>query len=109
MRETPISPNTVQLMIMMAWAMLYGGGFGSPRRRSGKLLILRLTPRGLRRWQRATTRSCRISSSTLSWKAALWCGGNGDEGRKLAADDADSMKERESIWILIGFERRFMD
>jgi hypothetical protein len=30
------------------------------------LLILRLTPRGLRRLRLETTRSCRISSSTAS-------------------------------------------
>ena len=32
--------------------------------RSGKLLILRFTPRGMRRWRRETTRSSRISSNT---------------------------------------------
>ena len=35
-------------------------------RRSGKLLIFRLTPRGLRRPPLKTTRSSRISSSTAS-------------------------------------------
>ena len=45
--------------------MSTGGSSGLfVRRRSGKLLILRLTPRGLRRLRLETTRSCRISSST---------------------------------------------
>ena len=69
------SPNTVHLRIRMAFVMLIGGGGLSARGRSGKQLILRLTPRGLRRFRLETTRSWRISSSTASWKACLRRGG----------------------------------
>ena len=37
-----------------------------PRGRNGKLLIFRLTPRGIRRPRLDTTRSSRISASTAS-------------------------------------------
>ncbi|MGH8534511.1 MAG: hypothetical protein ACREV1_17795, partial [Gammaproteobacteria bacterium] len=56
--------NTVHLMILMASRMLIGGNGLVCRGRSGKLLILRFTPRGLRRLRLDTTRSWRISSST---------------------------------------------
>jgi len=46
-----------------------------PRRRKGKLLILRLTPRGLRRLRLDIARSSKISSSTLSWNAPAPLGG----------------------------------
>src|SRR5712691_3406963 len=90
--ETRASPNTVHLSTLMAFLMLTGGGGLFVRRRSGKLLILRLTPRGLRRLRLETTRSWRISSSTASCKARLCRGGNGRETRELAADDADCMQ-----------------
>ena len=73
--------------------MLIGGGGLSARRRSGKQLILRLTPRGLRRFRLETTRSCRISSSTFSWKAFLCRGGNSGEEGEFATDDADGVQE----------------
>jgi hypothetical protein len=56
--------NTVHLSILMAFLISIGGSGLFVRRRSGKLLILRLTPRELRRLRLQTTRSCRISSST---------------------------------------------
>jgi hypothetical protein len=58
------SPNTVHLTILMAFRMLIGGRGLMCRGRSGKLLILRLTPRGLRRLRLERTRSSRISSRT---------------------------------------------
>ena len=57
--------NTVHLTITMAflrskpWAMI------APPGRMGNLLILRLTLRGLCRLRLETTRSARISSSTV--------------------------------------------
>jgi hypothetical protein len=62
---TGFSCNTVHLRTLMAFLMSTGGGGLFVRRRSGKLLILRLTPRGLRRLRLETTRSWRISSSTV--------------------------------------------
>jgi hypothetical protein len=60
------SPNTVHLSILMAFLMMMRGSDLYVRGRSGKLLILRLTPRKLRRLRLETTRSWRISSSTAS-------------------------------------------
>jgi hypothetical protein len=67
-RRGEIDPkiNTVHLRRRIALTTSNGGGGLSPRRRSGKLLILRLTARGLRRLRLETTRSCRISSSARS-------------------------------------------
>ena len=58
------SPNTVHLMILIAVEISMAGRGLARGGRSGKLLILRLTPRGLRRLRLDTTRSCRISSRT---------------------------------------------
>jgi len=58
--------NTVQLTTMITAPTCVGGSGRARRGRSGKLLILRFTPRGLRRPRLETTRSCRISSSTRS-------------------------------------------
>jgi hypothetical protein len=88
-----ISPNTVHLRIRIAFVMLIGGGGLSARRRSGKQLILRLTPRGLRRSRLETTRSCRISSRTFSWKAFLCRGGNSREEGEFSTDDSDGVQE----------------
>ncbi|MGA9578728.1 MAG: hypothetical protein WBV90_14035, partial [Terrimicrobiaceae bacterium] len=60
------SRNTVHFSTLMAFSMLIGGSELCVRRRSGKLLIFRLTPRGFRRLRLEPTRSCRISSSTAS-------------------------------------------
>jgi RNA-splicing ligase RtcB len=61
MERGSISPprvNTVHLMrIKMTSIGLKAGSGGCLGRRSGKLLILRLTPRRFRRWRRAATRS----------------------------------------------------
>ena len=54
------------LRTLTAFLMSTGGSGLFVRRRMGKLLILRLTPRGLRRLRLETTRSWRISSSTVS-------------------------------------------
>jgi hypothetical protein len=53
----PSYRNTVHLMILMALRMSILGRGLAWRGRSGKLLILRLTPRGLRRLRLETTRS----------------------------------------------------
>jgi hypothetical protein len=58
------SPNTVHFSTLMAFLMLMGGNGLFVRCRSGKLLIFRLTARGLRRLRLEMTRSWRISSST---------------------------------------------
>jgi hypothetical protein len=58
--------NAVHLSILTAFLMLIGFSWVAVFRRSGKLLILRLTPRGLRRLRLELTRSCRISSRTAS-------------------------------------------
>jgi hypothetical protein len=63
--ETTVNCNTVHLSILMDFRMLIGGRGLLFRGRSGKLLILRLTPRRLRRWRLDTTRSWRISSRTV--------------------------------------------
>jgi len=60
------SPNTVHFSTLIAFLMSIGGSGLSVRRRNGKLLILRLTPRGLRRLRLEETSSSRISSSTAS-------------------------------------------
>ena len=62
----PPSPNTVHLSILTAFRRLIGGSGFECRGRSGKLLILRLTPRKLRRLRLDTTRSWRSS-----WRTAL--------------------------------------
>ena len=64
--EYTASLNTVHLKTMTTTLTCIGGSGGTPRGRSGKLLIFRFTPRGLRRPRLETTRSCRISSSTRS-------------------------------------------
>ena len=58
------SPNTVHLTIKMVVEIAMVGRGLARGGRSGKLLILRLTPRGLRRLRLDTTRSCRISMRT---------------------------------------------
>jgi hypothetical protein len=56
--ETRMLKARVASSIGFSWVAVF--------RRSGKLLILRLTPRGLRRLRLELTRSCRISSRTAS-------------------------------------------
>jgi hypothetical protein len=58
-------PNTVHLSTLIAFLISIDDSGLFVRRRSGKLLILRLTPRKLRRLRLETTRSCRISSRTV--------------------------------------------
>jgi hypothetical protein len=95
-------------MILIAFLMLMADSGLLWRGRSGKLLILRFTLRGLRRGRLETTRSCRISSSTLLWSALLCRGGDSAEGRELAADNPHGMEEGESVRILIGLQRRLL-
>ena len=64
--ERGFRPNTVHLRIRIAFLTLIDGRRLSVRRRSGKLLIFRLTQRLLRRCRRDGRRSCSISSSTVS-------------------------------------------
>jgi hypothetical protein len=65
-------------MILIAFLILAGSSFVW-RGLSGKLLVFRFTPRGLRGLRLETTRSCRISSSTLLWNALLPRGEAADE------------------------------
>ena len=88
--------------------MSTGGDGRSALRRTGKLLILRLTPRLLRRCLRGGTRSCRISSRTALCSAGLSGGGNGAEDQQFAADDSDRVQERQPVGIQVGPKRRFM-
>src|SRR5579859_2249882 len=76
--------------------------------RKGKLLILRFTPRGLRRPRLETTRSWRISASTASWNAFFARGGNSAIERQLAANHPDGVNEGEPVRIFARFQRRFM-
>ena len=100
--------NTVHFTILMTfWRSILGKGF-EPRRRNGKLLILRLTPRGLRRLRLDTTRSSKISSNTASWNSALSSGGNSVVDRQLTTDDPHCVNKRQPIGVLIGFDGRFM-
>jgi len=67
------------------------------RGRSGKLLILRFTARGLRRPRLDTTRSCKISASTVSWNAFLARGGKSAVGGQLATNHPHGKEEREAL------------
>src|ERR1044071_1411072 len=78
------------------------------RGRSGKLLILRLTPRGTRRPRLLTTRSSRISSSTASCRASLAAGGKSGKQRQLAPDHPHRMQEGEPVRVLIGPQCRLV-
>jgi AcrR family transcriptional regulator len=65
--------NTVHFSRILIAFLIFTGGSGlSDLRRSGKLLIFRLTPRLLRRCPRRGKRSWRISSSTAWCQACLW-------------------------------------
>jgi len=89
--EAQAKGNTVHLSIFIAiWKSIDGSGLCLLRRR-GKLLILRLTPRGFRRRRLDTTRSWRISSSAKECRAFLRRGGNGAERSQFAADNANSV------------------
>jgi predicted DNA-binding transcriptional regulator AlpA len=55
--KSTLSPNTVHLMILMAFLRSMGGGGLSVRCRRGNLLIFRLTPRMLRLAPRLGRRS----------------------------------------------------
>src|ERR1035441_7166611 len=91
-------PNTVHVIILMAFRMLMLASMGACLGRSGKLPILRLTPRGLRRFRLDTTRSGRISSRTALWN--FFCrGGNSSIEVQLAPDHAYGMEEGEPIGI----------
>jgi hypothetical protein len=70
-----------------------GGSGLQPRVRSGKLLILRLTPRGLRRLRLETAISSRSSSSTALWNCFRSRGGNSAEDCHLAADNTHSVEK----------------
>src|ERR1700686_2995173 len=78
------------------------------RGRSGKLLILRFTPRGLRRPRLDTTRSWRISTSTASWNALFARGGKSAVEGQLATNHAYGVDEGEPVGILARLQRRFM-
>ncbi len=64
-----VKVNTVYLTITMASAILSQDVPEPFRGRSGYLLILRLSPRGLHRDRLETTRSSKISLSTAAWNA----------------------------------------
>src|ERR1035437_4602266 len=78
------------------------------RGRNGKLLILRFTPRGLRRPRLDTTRSCKISASTVSWNAFLARGGDSTIGGQLATNSPNGMEEREPVGIFAHLQRRLV-
>ena len=80
-RETNCSVN----IFIAVWRSILGIR-SEPRRRRGKLLILRLTPRGLRRLRLDTARSSRISSNTASWNAALSPGGNSGKADEVCGE-----------------------
>ena len=102
------SPNTVHLISMMHSPMLIGGKGLESRHRSGKLLILRFTPLGLRRLRLDTTRSSNISSNTISWSAVRCHGGNRVEEGQLAANNPHGMKKGQSVRILVCFQGRLV-
>src|ERR1035437_7297579 len=78
------------------------------RARSGKLLILRLTPRGSWRPRLDTTLSSRISASTALCNAFLSSGRNSDKSGKFAADHPDCVHQGESVGIFSILEGRFV-
>lgn len=79
--ESLLSPNTVHFTIRMYLGKSTRLVQLGLRGRNGKLLIFRLTPRGIRRPRLDTTRSSRISASTASWNAFLCRGGDSHELR----------------------------
>jgi hypothetical protein len=79
-----------------------------PRRRRGKLLILGLTPRGLRRLRLDTARSSKIPAGTRSWNAALSSGGNSGKAGKFAANNSHGVNERKPVRVFIRLEGRFL-
>src|SRR3990170_7290850 len=95
-------------MIIMHFKMLIGVKGVESRRRSGKLVILRLTPRGLRRLRLDTTRSCNISSNKASWNAVRCRGGNSREQGELTSYNPHGMHKGQTIRILVGFEGSLM-
>ena len=66
LRAAVASPNTRHLTILTTGSKLICGSECACRRRSGQLLILRLTPRTLRRPQRSASRSLKSSLITPS-------------------------------------------
>ena len=66
---------------------------GTPRGRRFQLLILRFTPRGLRRERLELTGSSRNSRSTASWNAGISRGGKGGDPRHLPADNPHGVDE----------------
>ena len=91
------NPTTVQIM---------STGRGSCRRCSGasrgrklKVLILRLTPRGLVRPRLLTQRPRAISLSSASRQAGSRSGGNGGCLGQLALDHAHGVREAQAVWI----------
>src|SRR5260221_5034304 len=99
--STWFSHNTVHLMTLIAFLMLTDGSGLAFRGRSGKLLILRFTPRGLRRARLDTTRSCRISLITRSCSALLSSGGNSVEGKQFAPHHPHRMQVPEAVGIRV--------
>ena len=63
------------------------------------MLILRLTPRGLKRPRPLTQRPRAISSSSASRQAAKRSGGNGRSLRHLALDHAHRVREAQAIRV----------
>src|ERR1039458_6105109 len=100
--------NTVHLMILMALRMSILGRGLTCRGRSGKLLILRLTPRKLRWLRLETTRFWSISSRTALWKALFCRGGNSAIDTHFAADHAHGVEKREPVGVFAGFESGFV-
>src|ERR1035437_4314387 len=84
------------------------GANGLEPRRIGKLVILRLTPRMLRRWRLGTVDSSRISCRTALWNLFWSRGGNSAEDGQFAADNAYGVEKGQPVRILIPAQRGFV-
>src|ERR1035441_8598188 len=96
-RGIPVKRNTVHLTILMHSENSTRTWRQAARERNGKLLILRFTPRGLRRPRLDTTRSCKISANTRSWNAFLARGGNSAVGGQFATNHPNGVQDRQPV------------
>ena len=93
----PSNRNTVQIRSAgTGWCFWWSN---SPRWRTLKLLILRLTPRGLKRPRLLTLRPAAISSSIAANHCGNRSGGNGRSLRHLSPDYTQCVDEAQSVWI----------
>src|SRR3954451_10075712 len=85
------------------WICWLGKGLGTARDLVGKLLILRLTARGLWRPRLRSAGTARISLRTTSTIRRRWRGGKRGVEGQMAPDHSNRMNERQVIWIAPGF------